>query len=465
MSNPDTSVYNYCLFEKADNSPDGYGGAFFLHQSKAVIEHCTFQHNLANRGGAMYSLWGYVQFRNNVCWDNQAVFRGGALNFGNDMNSVIANSLFYENSGSLGGAFYLWDDHSQITNCTFSNNTPTAISSSLESTSAFTNCIFWDGAIGTVPSITYSDIQGGHPGIGNINSTPLFVSGPHGNYYLSQIAAGQTQESPCVDAGNPALPMIEGTTRTDEIQDVGVVDMGFHFQPYILPPPPPTVEVTLTPLNPPIVVPANGGWFIYNINVHNFGTQTQTINIWNRLRKPNGSFTDPVFGPITRDIWAGASPSRTLQQTIAGNMPAGEYLYISYVGTYPWVISDSSYFPFTKTVASDGKPWISESKCEGDFFEKFAPATITPASIMMLNTSPNPFNPTTTISFTLPMAGQVNLKVYDGTGRLVSTLVNGWREASVQDITFDATGLAAGVYLYRLEVGGQSLTGKMVLLK
>lgn len=67
-------------------------------------------------------------------------------------------------------------------------------------------------------------------GTGNINSDPIFVNTPPtGYFFLSQIAAGQTQNSPCVNAGDPASPMITGSTRTDYVQDAGVVDMGFHW--------------------------------------------------------------------------------------------------------------------------------------------------------------------------------------------------------------------------------------------
>jgi hypothetical protein len=49
------------------------------------------------------------------------------------------------------------------------------------------------------------------------------------DHYLSQIAASQTADSPCVDAGDPSSPMIIGTTRTDHVQDSGVIDMGYHY--------------------------------------------------------------------------------------------------------------------------------------------------------------------------------------------------------------------------------------------
>jgi flagellar hook assembly protein FlgD len=86
-----------------------------------------------------------------------------------------------------------------------------------------------------------------------------------------------------------------------------------------------------------------------------------------------------------------------------------------------------------------------------------------------LNATPNPFNPTTTIRYQIPEAGNVSLKVYDTEGRLVSTLAgfgeSDLQAAGVHEVTFDGSKLASGVYLYRLTAGENSATGKMLLLK
>jgi len=83
---------------------------------------------------------------------------------------------------------------------------------------------------------------------------------------------------------------------------------------------------------------------------------------------------------------------------------------------------------------------------------------------------PNPFNPSTTIAFTLREAGEVTLAVYDATGRHVRTLVSGRREARSYDVAWDGrddagTRVASGVYFYRLTAGSFTQTRKMVLLK
>ncbi len=79
--------------------------------------------------------------------------------------------------------------------------------------------------------------------------------------------------------------------------------------------------------------------------------------------------------------------------------------------------------------------------------------------------SPNPFNPSTTISYRLQTAGYVSLKVYNSAGRLVATLAEGRREAGEQQITFDGSSLPSGVYVYIITAGELRAGGKMVLLK
>lgn len=78
---------------------------------------------------------------------------------------------------------------------------------------------------------------------------------------------------------------------------------------------------------------------------------------------------------------------------------------------------------------------------------------------------PNPFNPSTTITFAVPEAGNVTLKVYDVIGKEVATLVNGQLAADTYKVSFDAASLSSGVYLYTLSVGNFTQTKKMVLMK
>ena len=96
----------------------------------------------------------------------------------------------------------------------------------------------------------------------------------------------------------------------------------------------------------------------------------------------------------------------------------------------------------------------------------------TPAALLALEQNrPNPFNPSTTISFTLPGECAVRLEVYDVSGRLVARLVDGARlSAGPHDVEWngrDVSGRAAasGIYVYRLVAGKETISRKMVLLR
>ena len=78
---------------------------------------------------------------------------------------------------------------------------------------------------------------------------------------------------------------------------------------------------------------------------------------------------------------------------------------------------------------------------------------------------PNPFNPTTNINYSLQNASYVTLKVFDMTGREITTLVNGRMNAGAHTVTFNASNLSSGVYIYALEANGVRLTNRMTLIK
>jgi len=78
---------------------------------------------------------------------------------------------------------------------------------------------------------------------------------------------------------------------------------------------------------------------------------------------------------------------------------------------------------------------------------------------------PNPFNPSTTLRFTVSSAERVQLAVYDLTGRQVAELVNGHLTAGSHEVSWNARGLASGVYLVRLETGAETRVQRITLLR
>ncbi|MFA5668768.1 MAG: FG-GAP-like repeat-containing protein [Balneolaceae bacterium] len=88
-----------------------------------------------------------------------------------------------------------------------------------------------------------------------------------------------------------------------------------------------------------------------------------------------------------------------------------------------------------------------------------------PSVLELKQNFPNPFNPSTNIQFSIPKTEQVTLNVFDITGRLVAEIINGKVNAGVHSHTFDASHLASGMYIYRLQVGSKAITKKMILIK
>ena len=88
-----------------------------------------------------------------------------------------------------------------------------------------------------------------------------------------------------------------------------------------------------------------------------------------------------------------------------------------------------------------------------------------PASYSLAQNFPNPFNPSTTIRYQLPENGMVTLKIYDILGSEVATLVNEQKAAGRYEVNFNASSLASGVYIYKIQAGDFSASKKLILLK
>jgi len=127
--------------------------------------------------------------------------------------------------------------------------------------------------------------------------------------------------------------------------------------------------------------------------------------------------------------------------------PASDTLYIR--------IQDSE----DQTVFEESEPLIISMSVSNE-----NPALI-PESFGLEQNYPNPFNPTTNIYYAITEPTQVSLAVFDMTGRLIQELVNEKKSRGSHSVTFDASGLSSGMYLYRLVAQNQTLVRRMVLIK
>lgn len=214
ISCSDSQILDSQILE--NRAGDMIGGGL-LCRGLNLVSHCVISGNHASHSGGGIFDFGETRVTNSLIIENSAVWGGGI--FGG-LTTVI-NSTFSSNQASYGGGVYLREGSPLVS---ISNSILWGDSGFIEG-----NEISSPG--GSI-SVVYSDVEGGWPGEGNIDSDPLFVSGPLGAYYLSQTAAGQPQSSPCLDAGDPETDPWGWdmfTTRTDQEFDDGQVDMGYHY--------------------------------------------------------------------------------------------------------------------------------------------------------------------------------------------------------------------------------------------
>ena len=88
-----------------------------------------------------------------------------------------------------------------------------------------------------------------------------------------------------------------------------------------------------------------------------------------------------------------------------------------------------------------------------------------PALFRLEQNYPNPFNPSTTIRYSLPGNAHVTLTIFNTLGQQVATLVNEIQDSGYHDVRFDPSGLASGVYFYRLKAGDYIATKRLLLLR
>lgn len=88
-----------------------------------------------------------------------------------------------------------------------------------------------------------------------------------------------------------------------------------------------------------------------------------------------------------------------------------------------------------------------------------------PSEYVLKQNYPNPFNPTTIIEYSIPVSGEVSLKIYNSIGQEVATLFEGKQTAGKYHAVFDGSELASGIYMYRLQAGNNVSTKKLVLMK
>ncbi len=212
---PSTPIVTRCTFVSNVSAQFG-GGLYASGAANAVVTDCTFRDNAAAaRGGGVYCDSSSPTMTNCTFAGNSAVSTGGGVHAQDPSSPTVANCTFYGNEALVGGGIYSIDNaNPAIRNSILRNNDPPEV---------------------TGGSVAYSNVQGGVPGIGNIDADPFFVDPDNGDFRL-------LPESPCIDAAdNDAVPEavttdLNGNPRFLEIPetpDTGngtlpIVDMGAY---------------------------------------------------------------------------------------------------------------------------------------------------------------------------------------------------------------------------------------------
>ena len=247
----------HCTF--VGNSAGEAGGGMFNGDNSPAVTDCTFSGNAANLGGGMLNHNSRATLAGCTFSGNSAdSYGGGTFDYGSD--PIITNCALIGNSAGLaGGGMAIENSVATLTNCTFSNNVSAngnalvCDSDGLPSDVGLTNCILWDGGSeienndGSTIAVSYSDIQGGWPGQGNIDTDPSFVNAgywdpngtpldPNDDFWVDgnyRLMAG----SPCIDAGdNSAVPVgittdLDGKPRFSD--DPNTTDTGSGIPPIV----------------------------------------------------------------------------------------------------------------------------------------------------------------------------------------------------------------------------------------
>ncbi|MBW8041844.1 MAG: hypothetical protein FVQ85_17850 [Planctomycetes bacterium] len=243
---------NNCTFSRnlaTGKYADG-GGIYNNRDNSPILTNCTFSGNCAEAtwntsGGGMWNGSGRPTLIRCTFSGNSALGewgRGGAI-YNESRSTTLTNCMFSGNvAGLAGGGIYSRNySNATMTNCTFSDNSANfgralACDSFYSPSDIRVNSsIIWDGGNeiwnndNSTITITYSDIQNGWPGEGNIDADPLFVNEDNRDYHL-------LEDSLCIDAGDPNYLAEPNKTDLDGKPRIvgGRIDMGaYEYNPTI----------------------------------------------------------------------------------------------------------------------------------------------------------------------------------------------------------------------------------------
>lgn len=478
-------MYNYdcdptiqnCIFSSNASTDDG-GGMFNTASSDVTISNCTFNGNSAKNGGGIFNGSSSPSISSCVFSSNTVTQSGGGLS---GTFSFITSSIFSNNYAAYYGGGIITTSSSNLKNCAivdntaniwgggvYTSNNPTFINCTIAGNNAtsrgggmykssgypiFNNSVIWGNTVTTagnygkqiyngtsseIIALNYSCISNGSNDVtpsgtvslsSSITTDPVFVLSGLNKYALY----GSSQ---CLDSGNDSYISesydIRGSSYPRKLNktngSTGTVDMGAYEYKY---------AVDFYDINGPLPVEI--------ILFKGFVSKDNVTLIWKTATEIN-NYGFNVECRIKDGVWKfvgfvqgnGNSNSLKNYTFTDNNPPRGNVQY-----RLKQIDLDGSY-EYSVTI----ELWV-------ELLHK----------IILEQNHPNPFNPTTTISYQLPTSGLAILKVYDILGKEIDILVNEFQQAGKYKIEYNASNLGSGIYFYRLQFNNSVETKNFSFVK
>jgi len=424
----------------SDNRSNIDGGGIYVNKARASISNTIIKEN--NSDGVAGGLYGgegaNVTVTNSQISNNVAAIRGGAIHTRKETSFHLKNTLISHNSSYEGGGFSSWYGSFNVENITVIGNTSTthrgnaiflretakmvAVNSIVMGNDS--NVIYLEDLESSF-SATYSMINNGWEGEGNIIADPLFCNLEKNQYSL-------WENSPLLGGGKDGANM-------------GAFGMGCD-------------------------VPKPFEWISSAVDTVNI-TKSNLTDIY----KLEWTKSNNQFGFVKYKVYAsvGSSSYEEIHDTTTTNFPISyQDFYEGAFESFPTVSAATVKF---SVVAIEGKDTIKVTGSDRLVFVNRYEYLSTsneqiPTDFALYENYPNPFNPTTTIRFDLPETSDANLVIYNMLGQKVRTFQMNSISAGTHTVKWNATNdlgepVSAGVYLYQFRAKGFVKNQKMILLK
>ena len=254
----ESSTVRSCTF--SENSGGEYGGGIYSYHNSGKVTGCMFKDNYVRYGGGMHNEHFVGSVTNCTFTGNSAYYEQGGAMHNWCGTPIVAGCIFSGNIAEFGGAIYNYNNNATITRCTFYDNRGLSrggVMRTRDCSPMVSDCILWGNTAPNYPRIygtaevTFSNVQGGWEGAGNIDVDPCCANPGHwedpcgtpdyyrddifipGDYHLKSQGGRydpDTQSwvyddvtSPCIDAGDPMSPI-----GYEPFPNGGIINMGAY---------------------------------------------------------------------------------------------------------------------------------------------------------------------------------------------------------------------------------------------